>query len=552
VPANCSMVPAMIAGALLAMTACSRSSSTARSARPPDDTASAPVAIPAAPEPSFAVTCAPAFVTAGLGRVTCTATPASAGIAIEWSLSGPGALSTSRNESVDYAPPERLDADATARVVAAAAGLTASFEVHVLRSARLAPRVSGHVVDAEGYPVAGIVARVAGHEAATTDEAGAFTISGVQPPYDLVLSTLGPGRTAQVYAGLTRADPTVALYRPGLAAADGLERRANLAGQVMGGDPAGVGDSFQGVLFASAGLPSRDPLDAVGVAIAPPPSSYEFPVSWRGASTLHGAMLAVQWRSDPGTAAPTAYWHATAPDVEVADGATAAVPLLELAATPVVTTKGTVRLPPDYAMKLVLAQWAPATQGPAFSLFYDDNGGAKWGAPPIFHYVLPVLDGASLQLCARAVSTAARRGDSVAMGCVDACGLAAIDVVVRAAPEPLAPANGANAVGLDTVFAWQPVPEGVHVLEVTPDGPDAPTFLVVTAASSATLPNLGESALGLPSGASYHWRVRGFAPVANLDALAAPGAAPLPLDYPSPHGPRWAWGRSTAYQFIVR
>jgi hypothetical protein len=138
------------------------------------------------------------------------------------------------------------------------------------------------------------------------------------------------------------------------------------------------------------------------------------------------------------------------------------------------------------------------------------------------------------------------------MGCVDACGLAAVDVVVRAAPEPLAPANGANAVGLGTVFAWQPVPDGVHVLEVTPDGPDAATFLVFTAASSAALPDLGETALGLPSGASYHWRVRGFAPVASVDAFAAPGTVPLPLDYPPPHGPRWAWGRSTAYQFTVR
>ncbi len=548
---------AVIAGAFMAFTACSRSSSKAPSAGPPDDTpAPTPTPTPSAtqPEPSLAVTCAPASVTAGQGPVTCTTALANADGTIAWTLTGPGSLSSSTGAAVDYAPPAQLDAGATAHVVAAAAGLTASFDVHVSPSAPPpASGISGHVVDAGGHPVAGVVARVAGHAAATTDGAGAFTIPEVTPPYDLVLSTSGSGRTVQVYAGLTRADPTAAIYQAGLAATGVGDRSANLAGQVNGGDPeAAARGDFQGVLFASAELPAGDPLDVVGVAIAPPSASYELPMSWRGTGSLRGAVLAVQWRADLNTAAPTAYWLATAPDVNVADGATASIPSLDLAAVPAVTTQGTVRLPPRYALKLTSAQLAPATQGPSFLLFYDDNAGVPWGDPPIFRYVLPALDGAALQLCARAANTAAGHLDSAAMGCVEASGLAAVDIPVTAAPEPLVPANGANAVGLDTVFAWQPFPEGMNVLEVTPDGTDAPAFLVFTAASRATLPDLGEAALALPSGASYHWRVRGLAPVDSVDALAAPGAVPLPLDYPSPHGPRWAWGRSTAYQFTVR
>jgi hypothetical protein len=554
--ANRFMTLVVSACALLSFAACSRSSSKALSASPEDGTpapALTPTPSPTQPEPSLAVTCAPASATAGQGPVTCAAALANADGTIAWTLTGPGSLSASTGAAVHYAPPIQLDADAISRVVAAAAGLAASFDIHVSPSAKRASGISGHVVDAGGHPVAGVMARVAGYAATTTDDAGAFTIPEVAPPYDLVLSTSGLGRIVEVYAGLTRTDPTVAIYQAGLAATGIGDRSANLAGRVSGGDPAAKGGhNYQGVLFASTELPAGDPLEAVGTAVARPPDSYKFPVSWRGTGSLRGAVLAVQWRADPGTAAPTAYWLAMALDVDVADGATTSIPPLELSAVPAVTTVGTVRLPPRYALKLTSAQMTPWTQKSPFSLFHDDNAGVPWGDPPIFRYVLPTLVGTDLQLCARAANTAPGHLDSVAMGCVEASGLAAVDVPVTAAPEPFVPANGANAVGLDTVFAWQPFPEGVNVLEVTPDGPDAPAFLVFTASSRAALPDLGDEALSLPSRASYHWRVRGLAPVASVDALAAPGAVPPPLDYPSPHGSRWAWGRSTAYQFTAR
>jgi hypothetical protein len=558
---------AVIAGALLSLAACSRSSIKTPIDGPPNagplevqptptptpTLGANPDAPPPQSNPSLASSCARASVIAGQGPVACTATLANADGAIAWTLIGPGSLSSSTNASANYTPPAFLNADATARVVAEAAGLMASFDIHVLPFAPLSPGVSGHVVDAYGNPVAGVIARVAGHAPATTDYSGAFSFSEITPPYDLVLSTPGPRRTIEVYAGLTRVDPTVAMYQAGSAPPGAGDRSASLAGQVTGGDPEAMarGD-FQGVLFASSELPACDALDVLGVAIAAPPDSYKFPVSWRGASTLQGAVLAMQWRADSNTGAPTAYWLATAPEVSIADGATASIPPLALATAPVVTTEGIVRLPAGYSLKLTSVQLSPAAQSPAFSLFYDDNAGLPWGNQPIFHYILPVLDGAALQLCARAASTAAPRLDSVAMGCVQASGLAAVEVPVEAAPEPFSPVNGANAVGLDTVFTWRPFPESVTALEVTPDGTDAPAFLVFTADSRASLPDLSEPALALPSGTSYHWRVRGFAPVASVDALATPGAVPMPLDYPSPRGSRWAWGRSTSYQFRVR
>lgn len=554
-PANRPVMPVLITGALLAIAACSRASSKTPGAGPPDDPDSAPAPTnspSATAPPSLAASCELASIGAGRGPVACTATLTNADDAITWTLTGPGALSSSTGAAVDYTPPALLDAEASAHVVAAVAGLMASFEIRVLPGPPTRG-VSGHVVDAVGHPVAGVVARVAGHAAATTDEAGAFTILEVAPPYDLVLSTSGPGRSVSVYAGLTRNDPTVAIYQDSMAATGVADRSAELAGQVQGGDQAGkLRRDYQSVLFGSAEMPAGDPLEVLGVGIATPPRSYRFPVRWRGASTLHGAVLAVQLRVDPTTATPTAYWLATMPEVEVAHGATASVPPLELAAAKVVTTEGTVRLPPGYALELTSAQLAPAAMGPAFTLFYDDNAGLPWGGLPIFRYVLPALEGAAVRLCARAAGTAAHLLDSVAMGCAEASGLAAVEVAVMAAPEPIVPPNGANAVGPDTVFAWQAFQGGVSVLEATPDDPDDSVFMVFTAGSHATLPDLDDARLALRSRASYHWRVRGLAPVTSVDALAAPSAVPVPLDYPSPPAPRWAWGRSRAYQFIVR
>lgn len=494
-------------------------------------------------EPSLTASCTPPAVTAGQGATTCTAVLTNSTAAISWTLDGPGALSSSAGASVEYQPPTTLSSAAVAHVVATAADLTAPVDVSIAASVG-GLTVQGRAVDPLGFPLADVHVSVAGLPSTTTAADGTFTVPGVVAPYDLVLFTLGKGRTVTVYAGLTRPDPTVAIYQDGLTGAGAAARSATVTGTVTAGD-ANPGGDYQGVLVASAQLPAIDMPFAWGGGVSAPPSSWTWAPSWFGAATLGSSVLAIQWHVDPSMAAPTAYWMGTA-DVTLTDGETASVPPIALSSTPAITTQGTIDLPAHYALDQISAQLAPAAGGPAFPLFWDTNGGAT-----TFTYVLPAMGQGELRLCARASSTDPAHDDDVALGCVDAAGLATVDLPVPAAPRPYAPAKGANAVGMDTTFSWQPLAGGVHALEVRPED-DAPAYLVFTAAARTALPTVGPAELLLPSGAAYTWRVRGFAPVASVDALAAPGAVPLALDDPSPLPGPWSWGRSGAYEFTVR
>lgn len=505
-----------------------------------------------APAPELTASCAPVAVLAGGDPATCSAELRNASDDVRWTLTGPGALSASTGPSVRYLPPAQLDAVAVVHLIAAAAGVAAAVDLEV--APPLAPAgvtVSGRVVDVDGNAVEAVGVAVPGLPETATAADGTFTLSGVEAPYDLILFTEGEERAATVYTGLTRTDPTVALYQRWASTA--APRAARVAARVTGGNPgatARTGD-HQGLLVAPRRGPAIDPPFAWGGDLRPPPSTWSGPLSWRGAETLDAAALAVQWRVDPGTDAPVAYWLATL-GLTLTDGATVRIPDLALASVPVVMTQGQVRLPPGQALRRVSTQLAPDPAGPAFPLFTDDREEGAWGDPPGFAYVLPDLATGVVRLCVRTVGTAPGHTDEVAMACVDATGQESVELAPHAPPTAVSPPSGANSVGPDTVFVWRPVEGGVYAVEVVPEAEDAPAFLIFTAERRARLPALGKAELTPPSGAAYAWRVRSFAPIAAVDELATPGRTPLALDYPSPDGVRWTWGRSSTLHFLAR
>jgi hypothetical protein len=88
-------------------------------------------------------------------------------------------------------------------------------------------------------------------------------------------------------------------------------------------------------------------------------------------------------------------------------------------------------------------------------------------------------------------------------------------------PTLTVPVDEATGVNVTTPFAWTAYAGGVHSLFAHPR--IGPSFLIFTAATMATIPDLASLGLSLPASTEYAWQVTGLAPVGSVDALAGPG-----------------------------
>jgi len=512
---------------------------------------------PAPGSPRLDLACAADSVTAGGNAVTCTAILHDASGPVSWTLTGPGQLSAAAGDAIDYVPPASISADAVAEIVATAGTLSQSVQIHVLAPAAPGPiTLTGKVVDEYASPLEGETVLLDGHPAATTDAAGAFTVDSVETPYDLVIPREG-SRTAFIYQGLTRSDPTVFVYANETGDSGSAAQSTTLTGHVGGGDESEDDrDHYQAVLFASPqvdqGLRSYPPRVSLGEL----PDDYALPVSWHGSGATTGTLLAIQWRADESTGAPTAYWYAVQEEVTLLPGESQAnpAPLKLEANTEAVETKCTVRLPANYDLLANYVGVSFPSRGIAFRLFRDDisAAGLATGEPYTTNYLLPSIPGASVQVCAVASDSRDYFAGSTSVACADATGVSEVVIDVQRSLQPFSPARTANDVTPAMRYAWSGFEGGVHMARFTPLDEGAPRYYVFTAATNAVLPDLSAQKLGLPAGAQYEWDVRGTAPFADLDAFTASAPVVPPFDFAIGTASRSAWSRSTRYGFTTR
>ena len=136
-----------------------------------------------------------------------------------------------------------------------------------------------------------------------------------------------------------------------------------------------------------------------------------------------------------------------------------------------------------------------------------------------FTYVTPAVASAVLTVTAAATSAAGEFSAVLKAG--QSPNGSGLTFTIPPAPTLTSPPASSTGVTVSTPFAWTAYPNGIYEFEAK--SATGPTFIVLTAATTATLPDLSSSGLPLPASTNYTWSIIGLSPVSSIDLLAAPG-----------------------------
>lgn len=414
-----------------------------------------------------------------------------------------GTLSATTGLSVTYTPPASLASPTTVQLTATSGSLTASANITINPPPTLT--VAGAVIGINLQPVASapvVITSGSNSFSTTTNASGAFSVSGVTPPYD---ATVVAGNQALVYQGLTRPDPTLVFvdFVPG------APRTATLSGTVSGG----AGFPQPANHLTRTAFASPEALDTATANTTT--GAYNMgTVSWYGPATTTGNIRALQWQFDPANNLPTDYkGYGEKLGVALSDGGTFASQNVSMSGVGEASISGSVALPAGYTLgsKRMAVGFADRS---LIQLLSDPS------ASNSFTYNTPSLTGATIQMQVAAQNAAGTSVITTKPGlAVSATG---VSLPLPAGSDLSLPPSGATGVNHSTTFSYTPFSGGVHLVVFNGPGTN-PDYVVVTAAASTRIPNLSSVGLGLPASTTYSWRVIGLAPLATVDAAAGPG-----------------------------
>jgi hypothetical protein len=403
-------------------------------------------------------------------------------------------------------------ATTTVTLTATAGTLTASATITVNPGGGWTITVAGRAVLDDGRALGGAPVRIdPGGHLATTLANGNFTVTGVTTPYDLAVANVAE-RSAVVYVGLTLTDPVAVVPTrvPVLP-----PRTGTVAGTVESstGCNASMDPCTSFVGFGST--------YTSGTAPALP--GYSISLGWDGPASLQGTLYLLQSSVNASTGA-TSFWYGSKNGVTVTDGNTTIESwgASSVAPVPTATLAGTGTVASGYWVESAsLHLELPLVTLPAAICTASQLPVEPPCAPGPYVAEVPSVVGATL---AGVVDARAPGGEMVLLqrsgGQPNATGF---DFTIQAAPSQLAPANGTTGVTPSTAFSWTAYPGGVHGVVFSPDAASHPQYMVYTAATTTTLPNLTtlSAELALPAGAGYTWYATGWEP-ATMDVWASP------------------------------
>ena len=358
--------------------------------------------------------------------------------------------------------------------------------------------VSGTVVDDDGQPAPGrtvLIAAVNFDQTVVTDANGAFSVADVPTPYD---ATIVEASQAIQYKGLTRPDPSLTaffLVR---------NRSAVLTGHFDGGVFPETSNYKTDFIFASP--------EVTDSLADPPTGDYSSTISWSGPATTTGTLYALQIRNDGGL--PSDYpGYGVLSGVVLEDMQTLPGQNVSLSPVTAGTLSGTVFYPTNYSLfsKSLALQAAPFV-----TLFFVSD----FSSDAIFSYTTPAISNTTLVVEAAATSDAGEFSATVKTA--QSANASGVELEIASAPLLTQPANMATGVTAGvTAFSWTIFAGGVY--ELSASSASGPSVTVITAATTAVLPDLSDAGFLLPTSTVYTWSIVGLAPVQNVDLLAAPG-----------------------------
>lgn len=376
--------------------------------------------------------------------------------------------------------------------------------------------VSGKVLGQNNQPVAGVPVFVAGKPSTNSDANGNFSFASVTVPYDITVVN-GTAKTALVYKGLTRTDPTL-VY---LGLFPGTARSASLAGKVSGGAfaPNQPADHVTRVLFSS-------PEGANSTSTALDGTFGPMSISWPGPATTTGTIYALQFQAASGLPVAAGYkGYGVKSGVVLTDGNPLINQFDTLQTVATAQMTGTVTLPAGYTIYVKQMHLRLSS----FSSLQIFNDATPTGT---LSYYTPNIPGTSLVLAVGAQAGGGGSSQSVMLRPNIAPGASGVAITLPVSPEHSLPISGATGVDTTVTFSWTAYSGGVHLVVFAGGGGD-PTYYIFSAGTSTSIPNLQPFGLGLPLNRPYNWQIYGFAPFSNVDGAAGPTGFLGPLLNPA-------------------
>ena len=448
--------------------------------------------------PNLTVSPSSFTVTAGGPAVDFTATLRNTTGTIAWSLTGPGTLGSGSGTSTTYFPPATVSSATSATVTATAGGLSSRATVTISPPPPIT--VAGTVIDERSRKVSGAAVTVGGRTV-NSDGNGAFSITDVTPPYDVVAIAPGSTKTASVYKGLTRPDPAIVLFISGGPSLKG----GQVTGNVTGGDALGAFLEHTVVAWGSR---------EVATSISVDSNPYTLNIPWStAANALDGSVHALQWTQ--GTDGLLVFkGYGVRSGVRVSDSETTNNVDVAMTAPIASSVAGT-----------IVAPSGVQADRTSISIDWSDNASislaSKSGTTTSFDWVFPSGTGgtASVTVSGHAAlgEFVLRRTGGIAAGTTNA------SIALPTPVSPLSPANAETGVGTSTDFSWTALSSTISILIVQgSSGTRTPSLAVFTAGSTARIPDLSAQGLGLPAMSSFQWHVVGVGPHPTLDSAAGP------------------------------
>ncbi len=353
-------------------------------------------------------------------------------------------------------------------------------------------------------PLSGATVRAGNRAPVTTDANGAFHVSGVQLPYDVValsptFAVADTNSGIAVYRRLTRPDPAIYLS----ASASSWNQQVTVSGNL--GGALGTNATYTVVHLSADGLDSTCTVDG-----SASPWTYACNnVPWYGSAALSAKLRALSWNVDA-NGAPTDYVGFVEKDISLTSGATISSVDLTLAAVPGKTTvAGSVSAPTGYTVNREALEVELSSPTARFMVFTPSTiSGTS------FSFFAPTLTGARVAVTAGAVSGAGE--ESIARSLMPAAG-GNVSITLPAAPALTAPDNAAT-IHAGAVLKWSAVPGASYI--VTASLSAAASLFAVTSDPEFTIPDLSDMNAALPAAASYSWSVMAAAPCATADVAA--------------------------------
>jgi hypothetical protein len=362
--------------------------------------------------------------------------------------------------------------------------------------------VTGKVVGQNGQAVASVPVVVPGKASTNTDASGNFSIANVTTPYDISVVD-ATSKAALVYKGLTRTDPTLLF----IGSSPGTSHTGSVSGKISGGTflPNQGASDVTRVVFASAETNGSANTAANGTFGA-------INLSWFGPTATTGSLYALQFTADAGGLPVASGYkgYGVRSGIAVNDGSTLTNQFDTLQTVTTSQFTGTVTVPSGYTLAAKLV-YARVSQSAVISLFSDNTANAA------LSYYTPGIPGATLVLGAEALK--AGGGTAITWKNALAIGATGVSVNIVTPPELSLPVNAATGVDTTVTFTWTAMTGGVHLVVFTA-GAGSPKYYVLTAGTSATIPNMKPFGLGLPAVTAYSWQVYGFGPFGSVDAAA--------------------------------